>query len=194
MGRVPPGGAIIYAAHDEEADPSEWEAFGVAADDHYGDRFAEETSLVVIGGQTGDPRPLHPEDLAYFATLGGTTGLPQANPRASWTSETHWALPGKRKKYSVSDLLTKRDARLARRVIKEESGNPLESVRLFRKFNTATGKIWKGMTIIEMTFASGATIRVQGGEVNYRGGKIKGIGSWKGTGRTFKAALTRMGV
>lgn len=100
----------------------------------------------------------------------------------------------KPKKYTVSDLLTKRDGRLVRRVIKDEKGNPLKSVRLFRKFNTATGKIWKGMTIIEMTFASGATIRVQGGEVNYRGGKIRGLGSWKGTGNTFKSALTRMGV
>lgn len=115
--------------------------------------------------------------------------------KAGYTKPAAWhRKKAKPKKYSVSDLLTKRDARLARRVIKEESGNPLKSVRLFRKLDASTGKIWKGATIIEMTFASRDTIRVQQGKIDYNRGKIRGTGSWKGTGGTFKSALTRMGV
>lgn len=100
----------------------------------------------------------------------------------------------KPKKYTVSDLLTKRDGRLARRVIKDEKGNPLKSVRLFRKLDTSTGKIVKGWTVVEMVFEDGYVVNIREGEAHYWAGKIRGLGSWKGTGNTFKSALTRMGV
>jgi len=100
----------------------------------------------------------------------------------------------KRKKYTVSDLLTKRDGRLARRVIREESGNPLKSVRLFLKFDASTGKIVKGWTVVEMVFEDGYVVKIHQSEALYGAGKNRGLGSWKGTGNTFKSALTRMGV
>lgn len=107
-----------------------------------------------------------------------------------------------KKQLGPSDMLTKKSARLARRAINAEP-SALKEARLYAHHKAfehyqrgvgPKGKLVKSQTFIVLLFNDGTVANVRDDYVTNNGNLIRGRATWKGTGRTFKAALTRMDV